>query len=324
MNTFNRLPVPEGTKVFYRSPNFVIYEELKPLPGKKNDKGPARFSRTVEYKTLDDALYNTYAISIQLVRFQLYLEDTGLERSSYNDGVADAIYLCFMNRPDEALKIMALLETESKNEVYKWSKLYYLVPCVLLVAVLGLGTLILLSYKLALEDAAQEARFKLFYYCGTLGALGGLLSIARSMDSYNIEIKRRSSFWKAAFVGPHLAGICTRFIVAILGGVTVVIIEHSGLINLGQGATDNRFILYLLAIVAGFSQNLIPGLLTRFETNVNAGEPVRVLPTGELATPRPAIAAPPLALDRANATTPSSSSQPTAAAVEEDEEAAVG
>ena len=102
--------------------------------------------------------------------------------------------------------------------------------------------------------------------------IGGLLSVSRNLDSYNVEIKLKKTVW-ASLKDKYLVAVLVRFTVSILGAVALYVFLECKFLTMTAFET-NRFIIYGLALIAGFSENLIPSLITKFETNIVKGEPI--------------------------------------------------
>ncbi|MFN0049435.1 MAG: hypothetical protein ACKVOU_09950 [Cytophagales bacterium] len=258
--------IGDGTvvsKIFYKNANYVIFG-LRKANGIESDN--------IEYLTINDDKFNTHAISVALNRVNYYLEDSSANCDNYNETIADAISLCFRNNEEEAILVMAQLENEVKNEVYKWSKLIYLAAYLLFTLSIALLTWLIQH---------NYTSNKTLFYMISLGAIGGLLSVANSIDKYNVEIKNHKKLISTIF-GPYLVGVMVRLTVACVGAATAYIVLKSKVIVIpGITDIDNPYFMYAIGLVSGFSQNFVPSLLTKFETNVLSGEPVQVKPSGE-------------------------------------------
>lgn len=246
------------TKLFYRTSDYAIFEV--------NNSG------YVEYISIDDDLYNTQAISLPLNRIIFWLYDTPKPNFyGFQESFSDSMALCFEGKPNEALFSIAQLEAVVKSEVFKNSKLIYLSTfagfCFLL-------TLTSLLFRYVDRAHQLDENFKQIFYLCTMGSLGGLLSVSRNLDNYHVEIKSKTSFW-ATIWGPHLVGVVTRLTVAILGAFFIYILVRAGLLST-INVNKNFHLMLAMATIAGFSESFIPGLLTKFETNISAGEPLRV------------------------------------------------
>lgn len=245
------------TKVFYHNSNYCIFEV--------NNSG------FIEYVTVNDTIFNTQAICIPLSRINFWVEDTADSNlRDFQEPLADTIAQCFDGKSGEALISIAQLEAFIKNEAFKYSKLIYISSFILLCLIVTIfASFFRYNEYLSTNSSAST---KLLVYMCTMGALGGFFSVARNMENYNVEIKTYKTFGKTIW-GPYWAGIITRLSVSIIGAVIVYLLSQSNFFNIGEA---NHYVLMTLATLAGFSENFVPGMLTKFETNVSAGEPIRV------------------------------------------------
>lgn len=259
------------TRLYYRTKEYAIYE--------------INHSGVVEYITTNDEVYNTSVISAQLtqISFWLYESDTILGTVSgkspvgdkslldpINESIADCISLCFQKRDQEARSLVERLSEEVKNEVFKWSKLYYLIPCIFIALVFGfLAIWLKTGGSVGWFPLLKEPDIHMFAYMAAMGSAGGLFSIARNIGSYNVLIKRRKNILYSLF-GYHWVGVLVRMMTAVLGSIFILILFRSGLFTI-EGINEVKpYSLYALGIIGGFSQNFVPGLLTTFEKQVKA------------------------------------------------------
>ena len=265
------------TTVFYRTPDYVVYEV--------NSTGD------VEYMTVNDKLFQTQAISLQLNRINTYLCKSVKTDcfAQHADAIADAIAACLEQRPNDAITLASQLEADVKNELYRWSKLIYMSACILFAGIICLAGIICFVTDIFYMQVAGVEKIKLLVIMFSMASLGALFSITRNLDNYNVEVEWKGSIWKS-FSGPHLVGVIVRMLIGVLGSLVVYLVLHLNLLNIPvAGDCSSAYtIYYLLAFLAGFSQDFVPGMLTRFEANINAGEPLRVKPSGEVVAPRPA------------------------------------
>jgi len=264
-NPNGRGQVYKVTKVFYRTSAYAIFE--------------VNNSNFLEYITVDDQKFTTQSISLQLNRIEFWLKDSRAnikKEGKFLETIADAIALCFENKPQEAIKTIVELETMIKNEVFSSSKMLYMIPFIFLVGLMILGS-ILLQFDLGTFSTwnKHNTDFHFFFHLCTMGAIGGLLSVSRNLDAYNIEIKLKKSIWES-LVNRSLVAVVIRFLVSIAGAVVIYVFIKCEIFKPEILSDKNHFTLYALAVVAGFSENLIPSLMTKFETNLLTGEATRV------------------------------------------------
>jgi hypothetical protein len=261
--------VYEVTKVFYRTPNYVIFEV--------ND------SDTLEYITTDDVKYNTQAISLQLNRIEFWLIDSYVRKhpeGHFLETMADAIALCFEGKKDEALKTAVELETLVKTEVFKHSKMIYMFPYIILallmVSIAALNHYFFHCHSLiwfCRDGTPRDPTFLLNLI--TFGVIGGLLSVSRHLNEYNVEIKYKQTFGHSLWE-KFLVAVWLRFSISAMSPVVLYVFLKAELINNQILNPDKHMLMYSLAVIAGFSENLISSLVTKFEANLVTGQPIRV------------------------------------------------
>ena len=253
------------SKVFYRTSSYAIFE--------------VNSSNFLEYITVDDQKFSTQSISLQLNRIEFWLADSRAnikKEGKFLETMSDAMALCFENNPQEAIKTIVELETMIKNEVFSSSKMLYMIPFIFLVGFMILGS-ILLQFDLGsfLVWNKSNTDFHFFFHLCTMGAIGGLLSVSRNLDAYNIEIKLKKSLVES-LINRNLVAVVIRFLVSIVGAVVIYVFVECNIFKVKIYSAGQPFLVYALAVVAGFSENLIPSLITKFETNLLTGEATRV------------------------------------------------
>jgi hypothetical protein len=118
------------------------------------------------------------------------------------------------------------------------------------------------------------------------------------MDSYSVEIKYKKGWMLNSIFEKYLIAVLVRFSASIFGAITLFVLLNSGFITVALTGKNN-FIVYSLAILAGFSENLVPNMMTKFETSVVTKDAIRVTPeptipsstapTGQPGQPPPTI-----------------------------------
>lgn len=271
------------TKVFAKTDSYVIFEV--------NDSG------SLDYITVDDRKFSSEKINIILNRIEFWLDESKAKRTNvkgFIDSVADSIKACFEGRYDDAQKIAVELETLIKNEVYRNSKMTYIFPFILLTFLMVIGSLLFNCNIIFIDwfnnflcsEQGNES-FEFFFHMATMGAIGGLFSVSYNLEKYQIEIKQKSNVFET-FWQRYLLAVLLRFTIAIFSPLVLYIFLKSGFLSID--ISKNNFIVYGLSVIAGFSESLIPSLITKFESNIQKGEAVRVAPATTTTPPPPANA----------------------------------
>ena len=90
-------------------------------------------------------------------------------------------------------------------------------------------------------------------------AIGGFLSVAK--DIKKVQIEATDFGWFQIVYGS------IRILIAMFSGLIMYVLLKSELIFPKLGGTGNYYIICLLAIIAGFSETMIPNLLKKVEKN---------------------------------------------------------
>lgn len=134
-----------------------------------------------------------------------------------------------------------------KNNI---GKFYYLLSCLgMVVLVIIIGYFINL-FKLINEVSAC-------YFTMVYAAIGGFLSEAKDLKKIQID---SSDFGYFQF----FYGI-SRILIAMFSGLIVYIVIKSKLIFPELEYQENNYVIYLFAVVAGFSETWIPNLLKKID-----------------------------------------------------------
>jgi hypothetical protein len=91
----------------------------------------------------------------------------------------------------------------------------------------------------------------------TFGGVGGLLSVAINIDKHEDKISRIK--WQRVFAGVF------RMLIAMLSGIIMYILLKANIVGGIKNFENSPYLYYALAIIAGFSQNLIPNLANKGE-----------------------------------------------------------
>ena len=91
----------------------------------------------------------------------------------------------------------------------------------------------------------------------TYASIGGFLSVASTLKS--IQIDSSDFGWFQFFYG------AIRIIISMLSGLALYILIRSELVLPQLNYQENIFIIYILAIIAGFSESFLPNLLKKVE-----------------------------------------------------------
>lgn len=142
----------------------------------------------------------------------------------------------------------------NRIELYKSNigRFYYLLSCLGVVGVVLIFSFILKKYEFIPEIIPH-------FYFMSYAAIGGFLSVAK--DIKKVQIEATDFGWFQIVYGS------IRILIAMFSGLIMYVLLKSELIFPKLGDTGNYYIICLLAIVAGFSETMIPNLLKKVENN---------------------------------------------------------
>lgn len=263
-----KMPTADGERtvayVFNKTNGYVIYE--------------IRETGQISYKTVNGYPDNTSTIALKLDKVESYLDSDRLLWSKYRNTMADVYYTCL--EPGKQTKVAEdLLDAiipELELQIYGYSKIYYLIPCAFTVFIAVLISVIVKSYNsLAFNHFTSmpfiDVEILSIIYTVTFGGIGGLFSVAIGIDKHQEKISSRVKWGAHSFAGVF------RILIAMLSGLILFIILRSKIISFGfvkNSVGDyESHIYYVLALVAGFSQNFIPNLIRKVEDTVAPDKP---------------------------------------------------
>ncbi|HXB41901.1 MAG TPA: hypothetical protein VNZ49_15270 [Bacteroidia bacterium] len=245
--------------VYNKTKNYIIYE--------------VKETGQITYKTAENFPDNTYSIALKLDKVETYLDSDRLLWSKYRNTMADIYYLCLEENKDTKLaeQMLDQIIPELELSIFGYSKIYYLIPCVITVAFFVLTCLFCRSYNYYITEYPKmhvvDEQILFVLYIVTFAALGGLFSVAINIDKHQEKISSRVKWGIHSFTGVF------RILIAMLSGLTLYVLLNSKIIEIGFQKTSKgdygHFIYYALAIVAGFSQTFIPNLMRKVEDTVD-------------------------------------------------------
>ena len=138
-------------------------------------------------------------------------------------------------------------------ELYKCNivRFYYLLSCLITVLLALIISFILKKYNPIPELLPH-------FYIMTYASIGGFLSIAKNIKKIQIDSSDFGIF-------QIIYGV-SRILISMFSGLIIYLLIKSEMILPFINNVDNISIIYLFAVVAGFSENWIPDLLKKLET----------------------------------------------------------
>ena len=151
---------------------------------------------------------------------------------------------------------------ELEENTYSHSKLYYLLPCIVAVAMA-----VYISFCCKHHIIHLDPESKHMIYMITFGGIGGLFSVAININKHQEKVNR--------LFGAHVLAGFFRMLIAMMSGLIIYVFFKSDLIAIGSSiktgkdSSSDHFATYMVAIVAGFSESLIPNLIRKTENTVD-------------------------------------------------------
>ena len=247
-------------KVFVKSDDYVIYEIDTPILSesfrvyihskKQNDPDGLE-------KNFEDIKQNLNEVKAVLYKAK--------RENSYKQIMASAVAHGISGEIDKSKESLDNIQTRINNE-YKEefeSKIIYF--SISLFSTIILIILSILNYTNVLFDKSSFPILNELIYIITFGSLGGIVSI--SIKLKDIEMEKDISKWYFAFYGIE------RIFIAMVGSIFIYFAIKSNLLFGVLNTVDNPIYSYItIAILAGFSETLVPDMLKRIETNLSQND----------------------------------------------------
>ncbi|UTW61947.1 hypothetical protein KFE98_18335 [bacterium SCSIO 12741] len=198
----------------------------------------------------------TSPISPKIALITGYLTDR-TEKRKYVDQIGLAYSEAIEGNTDGAIEICDRLIERIESYKSNTGRFYYLMSCLSI-------TLIMMAFTSVLKLFDFSLSFEQYVHMTTYASIGGFLSVARGLRT--IEINAHDFGWFQFFYG----GL--RMLISMFSGLIMYILIKSELILSNLQLDQNEYALYLIAIVAGFSESYVPNLLSKVEKN-SSGKP---------------------------------------------------
>ena len=191
------------------------------------------------------------AISTKISVISEYLV-TRQEKRKFVDQIGLAYVESIEGNAGVANKICDKLIERIEQYKSNIGRFYYLLSCLCVVVIV-----IIFSYLLKRFQFIPEIIPHFFFM--TYAAIGGFLSV--SMDIKKVQIEASDFGYFQVIYGS------IRILIAMLSGLIMFVLLKSELIFPRLDGSDDYYVICLLAIVAGFSESMIPNLLKKVEDN---------------------------------------------------------
>jgi len=186
------------------------------------------------------------------VRLLLRLQKR-IHRSRYGAILSQVLNLYETNNLNAINDYLSVWENKILKERRIQAKLQYLVLCLLVVSVIFALALVL-TYLIPTKEQVI-----LIAWVVTCGALGGFLSV--SMDINRLAIDPDTPW------GLNMLLSSFRIFIAMIGSAFVYFLVQANLLLGAINDLDSPYAIFVVALVAGFSETLVPNLIKQVETS---------------------------------------------------------
>lgn len=195
-----------------------------------------------------------YNLSVSLARIYSLLPETLSNSESINRLVARAISANAVGRHEEAKQILCQAEDRLVKLKTIQGRLQYTLSAL---------ALVLIVFIISLLNGLANA--PILYNIVLLGSLGGVLSIALGFSSLEIDLDASGKV--NCLIG------CSRILIAIAASVfSYFAIRTDVAFSFVANAPDNSG-FYMVAMVAGFAEMLIPNIMSNLMTEGGEQKP---------------------------------------------------
>jgi hypothetical protein len=249
--------------VFNRTDDYVIFE--------------IKETGQITYRTTPSFPDNTGQLALLLDKVEYYLDDSIGKYvlwnklvshknlwNEYRNTMADVYFLCLDAKEGNIETAKGLLNSiapDLEENTYSHSKIYYLIPCILAVSVAVWVSLACKHHTIHLDPESKQ-----MIYMITFGGIGGLFSVAININKHQEKVNR--------LFGAHVVAGFFRMLIAMMSGLIIYVFFKSELIAIGNSIktgnnSSDHFATYLVAILAGFSESLVPNLIRKTESTLD-------------------------------------------------------
>lgn len=246
--------------IFNRTDDYVIFE--------------IKETGQITYRTTPSFPDNTYQIAQLLDRVEYCLDDSiGKYHlwnklvshkslwNEYRNTMADVYFLCLDTKQgniEMAKNLLNSIAPDLDENTYGRSKIYYLLPCALSVSLAVILSLCCRHHAIHIDHETKQ-----MIYMITFGGIGGLFSVAININKHQEKVNR--------LLGPHVLAGTFRMLIAMMSGLIMYVFFKSKLIAIGNSVATgdesyDHYALYMVAIVAGFSESLVPNLIRKTDS----------------------------------------------------------
>lgn len=170
-------------------------------------------------------------------------------RKKYSFDIASIYKIACSGTVDKAKEFGENLKQNIENRIITYKKVEFIVPCIITV---------ILSMVIYFTINNIAKIYSIYTYALLFGPMGGILSIAIKQNEIKIDYKVD----KFILV---IEGVRMIVISIIMSFISIVAVRSKVLLG-NIDFKDNLDMLFLVAIIAGYSQHFVPNLLDKLGT----------------------------------------------------------
>lgn len=231
-------------RIYYKSVEYVVYRTRNAIRIDFDDDLPS-------LKNYSD---NHHKLGVQLARIYSWLPESLSWSEPINRQIARAIVVNIMGREDDAKQMLDHAEVRIKKLKEIQGKLQYTLSSFAVVAVML--TLLIISQSVC---KGGHAIYIAVAFCG---ALGGVLSVATGYGSLDIDIDATTA--TNCLIG------ASRIVIAMSASVFMYFAITSEVLLAFLGKLDSNAGIFLASIIAGFSERMVPNILSKMAESAEA------------------------------------------------------
>lgn len=202
---------------------------------------------------IDEIKENISIISKELARIEIIIHNR--DYKFVNTQLVYAISTAADGNFTEATEILNKLEVKIYTAKKNSSIMHYIAGC-LSILLINLIIYILTEFS----NLESIGNFILVLNMSFLGSLGGFLSIIRRIKKIEIDVD--TGFWLNFFNG------ASRILISIICSIFIYYLVKSNIIlGILNDIDNNDYALYVFAIISGFSENFVPNIFDKIETD---------------------------------------------------------
>lgn len=237
----------DGSKVeriYYKSLEYVVYRTRNAIRIDFDDNLPS-------LKNYSD---NHHKLGVQLARIYSWLPESLSWSEPINRQIARAIVVNIMGKEDDAKQMLDHAEIRIKKLKEIQGKLEYTLSSFAVVAVM---LILLIILPLVCEGA-----YFIYLAVAFCGALGGALSVATGYGSLEIDIDATTA--TNCLIG------ASRIVIAMSAAIFMYFAITSEVLLAFLGKIDSNVGIFLASIMAGFSERMVPNILSNMAENAES------------------------------------------------------